>query len=223
MHQRRGYFFRTCGDGRMDGQTHRPHTPGNEAIGSRVSRRAGRLPSGSPRPICSAVCVPSSWSLSTGSCQLCWQPGWLPPSSGAALGSPSPRSARWCPGAGPRTCGRPGLSGVGAGRCAPSRRTRARTRGWACRPCRPGGGGRCEREAPARPAPESPRDCSLQCTCSRGALRWPGGAARSAGGARRSSETPRAAPAEAQDGRSAVGGSAGATLAHVWPRTPEPG
>lgn len=44
------------------------------------------------------------------------------------------------------------------------------------------------------PRPESPRDRSLQCTCSRGAPTWLSEAARFAGGARRSSETPHAAP-----------------------------
>lgn len=54
-------------------------------------------------------------------------------------------------------------------------------------------------------APEAQGDRSLQCTCSRGAPRWPFEAARSAGGAHRSSEKPRAAPGGEPQAQSAGG------------------
>lgn len=153
MHQRHGYFFRTCANGRRDRQT--THTPENKLQEAGLHAMLASCQQFRPLPTRSAVCVPLSWSLNTGSCLLCSQPGWLPPSSEAAPGSPSPQSAQWCRGVPPHTCGRPARSGAGAGRCAPSRRTPARTPCWECRPCRPeeGGHGECGRWPPSPPAP----------------------------------------------------------------------
>lgn len=82
--------------------------------------------------------LPLSWNPDKESHLLCLQLLLLLPSSGAVSMSPSPQSGRLYLSTVPHTCGTSCPCDAGAGLCAPSHRTLARTLCLVYRKCRPG-------------------------------------------------------------------------------------